>query len=96
MDDVKDFEKDKIVHPERYFLNKRHHILYIPLLNIRPLPRGLIKYEEVVKVINFTLFFMIIYACILGLRFNWTVAIFFATQVSKRHCPVSAILVRSL
>ena len=47
----------------------------------RPLPRGLIKYREVVIVIYITLFAMAAYAVMLGLRFNWTVAILFGIQV---------------
>ncbi|XP_064382251.1 uncharacterized protein LOC135331124 [Halichondria panicea] len=55
MDDVKDFEKDKIVHPDR------------------PLPRGLLRYDEMCTVINITIVAMLAYSIVMGLRFNWTV-----------------------
>lgn len=51
------------------------------ILWYRPLPRGLIKYGEVVRVIYLTLVAMAAYAVVLGLRFNWSVAILFGTQV---------------
>ena len=54
----------------------------IKFLPHRPLPRGLIKYEEAVKVINITLLLMIIYAFVLGLRYDWSVAVMFGIQVS--------------
>ena len=49
----------------------------------RPLPRGLIKYSEAVRVINFTLVAVVVFAVAMGLRFNWTVALLFGFQVSK-------------
>ena len=49
MDEVKDFEKDKIAHPDR------------------PLPRGLLKVEQVLGMIKFTYFFMTILS--IGLMF---------------------------
>lgn len=64
MDDVKDYDKDKIVHPER------------------PLPRGLISVEETIKVINVTLFLLVLYAGMLGVRFSWSVAFLFLLQVA--------------
>lgn len=67
MDDVKDFEKDKVVHPER------------------PLPRGLIRFDEVVTAIHLTLCFMVLYGFLLGLRFNWSVAILFALQIAYTY-----------
>ena len=49
----------------------------------RPLPRGLIRFDEVVMAIHLTLCFLVLYGFLLGLRFNWTVAILFALQVSR-------------
>jgi hypothetical protein len=49
----------------------------------RPLPRGLIRFDEVVNMIHLVGIFLLGYAILLGLRFNWTVALLFTLQVSQ-------------
>lgn len=63
MDDVKDYDLDCSIHPER------------------PLPRGLLKYDDVVVAINLVLAAMILYAVILGVWFSPSVGITFGIQV---------------
>lgn len=83
MDDIKDYEKDKIVHPDRYeYYSYQHWCRNCPLT--RPLPRGLIRYEEVLQAINYTLIFLVVYAVLLGLRYNWTVGALFGVEVSTQ------------
>ena len=48
---------------------------------IRPLPRGLIKYDEVVSAIRYVIVGLFGYTIILGIRFNLLVAFFFLCQV---------------
>ena len=64
MDDVKDYDLDVKIHPER------------------PLPRGLLAYDEVVLVIKLTLAGLLGYACLMGARFGANVGWFFAFLVS--------------
>jgi 4-hydroxybenzoate polyprenyltransferase len=63
MDDVKDYEKDKVVHPDR------------------PLPRGLIKFEEVSLFLNIAMLSTVVYGVLLGLRFGTSVAVSYELQV---------------
>ena len=51
-------------------------------LSLRPLPRGLIDYGEVVQVIHMTLVAMVLYAGLLSWKFNWEVGCTYALQVS--------------
>ena len=64
MNDVKDYELDVKIHPER------------------PLPRGLIAYDEVVLVIQMMLGCLLGYALMMGMRFGAEVGWFFAFVVS--------------
>ena len=64
MDDVKDYDLDVKIHPER------------------PLPRGLIAYDEVVLVIKLMLGGLLGYAWLMGMRFGANVGWFFAFLVS--------------
>jgi 4-hydroxybenzoate polyprenyltransferase len=52
-DEVKDFEKDKIVNPTR------------------PLPRGLLKPEEVLKAMNIVFFTILVGGIFIGIGFSW-------------------------
>lgn len=67
MDDVKDYEKDKVVHPDR------------------PLPRGLIRYDEVRTVIWLSQLSMVVYGFLIGVRFGWLPGLFFFLQVFYTH-----------
>lgn len=91
MDDVKDYDLDCSIHPERYFNKHIQTIitfltaipsLFFVLVCFRPLPRGLLKYDDVVVAINLVLAAMILYAVILGVWFNPSVGITFGIQVN--------------
>ena len=64
---------------KRLIRHKGHIGLLTP--TTRPLPRGLLRYEEVVHVIHFTLATMFLYAGLLGWRFNWEVGLMYSIQV---------------
>ena len=55
--------------------------VYIVHVHFRPLPRGLVQYDEVVSVINYSLGAMFVYAGLLALRFSWTIGVMYAIQV---------------
>ena len=67
MDDVKDYDKDVIVHPDR------------------PLPRGLIAYDEVALVVKITLAILIGYSVLMAVRYGPQVGGFFAFVVSDDY-----------
>ena len=56
----------------------------------RPLPRGLIKYDEVITVINMVLAAMSLYAGMLAWRFTLSVGLTFGLQVN--HLFVISVL----
>ena len=63
MDDVKDYELDEVVHPER------------------PLPPGLMRYEDVCITIRVVLASLMLLAGLMAQRFNFYLATTFAAQV---------------
>ena len=88
MDDVKDYDKDKIVHPLRCEIVPPTFTCWsLSPHPIRPLPRGLIRVSEVIQVIHGTLLAMLLYAAILALRFNPAVGFLFTVQVSPTLHP---------
>ena len=64
MDDVKDYDKDVKVHPDR------------------PLPRGLLTIDEVVRMIRNVIIGEYAYAFLLAFIYNRTVAILYAIQIT--------------
>ena len=84
MDDVKDYEKDKVVHPDRHVLYYLQHATCNTLLR-RPLPRGLIKFEEVTNFINIAMASTVVYGVLLGLRFGSSVGISYEVQVTQSN-----------
>eukprot|EP00128_Syssomonas_multiformis_P010355 Colp12_sorted_trinity150504_noHs@7546 len=59
MDDVKDYEKDKICHKDR------------------PLPRGLVKYNEIVHAIHFLIALQFAFAVVIAKTFTFEAGIYF-------------------
>ena len=53
----------------------------------RPLPRGLIRYDEARTVIWMSLLTMVIYGLLLGVRFSWPTGFFFLLSVTMQ-CTV--------
>ena len=47
----------------------------------RPLPRGLLRFEEAKTAVNLTQVGLIAYGVLLGVRFSWSVGLLFILQV---------------
>ena len=56
-------------------------IAHLCIVFCRPLPRGLIKYSEVVTVIQLVLGSMTMYACVMAWKFSLATGITFGVQV---------------
>jgi 4-hydroxybenzoate polyprenyltransferase len=63
MDEVKDYDKDVIVHPDR------------------PLPRGILKKQEVEFVIRVIVLALSLYSVLVGMAFGWSAGLWFAAEV---------------
>ena len=50
-------------------------------IQCRPLPRGLIKFEEVSLFLNIAMLSTVVYGVLLGLRFGTSVAVSYELQV---------------
>ena len=59
----------------------------------RPLPRGLLRFEEVKTAVNLTQLGLIVYGVLLAVRFSWSVGLLFILQV---QCTSHSLLMRSL
>ena len=63
-------------------LDYAFHVLNIYIITMRrPLPRGLIKFEEVTTFINIATLSMMVYGVLLGLRFGISVGAIYELQV---------------
>ena len=47
----------------------------------RPLPRGLLRFEEAKTAVNLTQLGLIVYGILLAVRFSWSVGLLFILQV---------------